>query len=390
MEPQRLSEIQQVLRDDGLNGWLFYDFRGSDPLAYRILGLDPAGLSTRRWYYFIPAQGEPVGLVSTIESHRLDALPGRKRVFFSWQQHQQCLAETLAGVRRLAMQYSPGNAIPYISRVDAGTIELIRQLDVEIVSAADLVQRFEAVWTPEQWHSHQRAAKGVRETVDEAFSYIREHADTTEYTVQQFILERFAARGLTTFHAPIVAINAHSADPHFEPRPDDTTPIRAGDFVLIDLWAKEPQGVYADITWTGFMGTKVPVRYEKIFTLVRDARDAAIAFVKDRVRQGQTFYGYEVDAAARRIIAEAGYGEQFFHRTGHSIGQEVHGNGANMDGLETRDERRVLPSTCFSLEPGIYLAGEFGVRSEVDVYVTEQEAIVTGVPVQTQVIPILA
>jgi Xaa-Pro aminopeptidase len=207
--------------------------------------------------------------------------------------------------------------------------------------------------------------------------------------VQQFILERFAARGMTTHHPPIVAINAHSADPHFEPTPTDSTPIRSGDFVLIDLWAKEPQGVYADFTWTGFMGTEVPARYQEIFMLVRDARDAAIAFVKERIRQEQPFYGYEVDAVARKVIADAGYGGRFVHRTGHSIGEEVHGNGANMDSLETRDERRVLPGTCFSIEPGIYLPGEFGVRSEVDVYVTEREVIVTGTPMQTAVIPIL-
>lgn len=390
MQEPRLREIQEALRQDGVEGWLFYDFRGSDPLAYRILGLDPAAISTRRWYYFIPAQGEPAGIVSSVEPRRLDTLPGRKRVFLSWQQLQEHLAETLSGVRRVAMQYSPGNAIPYVSRVDAGTIELIRRLGVEVVSAADLVQRFEAVWTPAQWESHLRAATGVRETVDEAFVYIRQHAPVTEYAVQQFILERFSARGLTTHHPPIVAINAHSADPHFEPTPHDATPIRPGDFVLIDLWAREPGGVYADFTWTGFMGAVVPARYQEIFALVRSARDAAIAFVKERIRREQSFYGYEVDAVARKVITDAGYGDHFVHRTGHSIGEEVHGNGANMDGLETRDERRVLPATCFSIEPGIYLAGEFGVRSEVNVYVTEREAIVTGVPMQVDVVPILA
>jgi Xaa-Pro dipeptidase len=390
MQEQRLKEIQEALRQEGLEGWLFYDFRGSDPLAYRILGLDPAELSTRRWYYFIPVHGEPTGIVSTVEPRRLDALPGCKLSFLSWQQLQERLAETVSGVRRVAMQYSPGNAIPYVSKVDAGTVELIRQLGVEVVSAADLVQRFEAVWTPAQWQSHLRAATGVRETVDEAFAYIREHSTVTEHAVQQFILERFAARGLTTHHPPIVAMNAHSADPHFEPAPEDVTPIRPGDFVLIDLWAKEPHGVYADFTWTGFMGTQIPSRYQEVFTIVRNARDAAIAFVKERINRERSFCGYEVDAVARKVITDAGYGDRFVHRTGHSIGEEVHGNGANMDGLETRDERRVLPRTCFSIEPGIYLAGEFGVRSEVNVYVTEREAVVTGEPVQMAVIPILA
>jgi len=392
MQEQRLRDIQQALQQEGqqgVDGWLFCDFRGSDPLAYRILGLDPTSISTRRWYYFIPAYGEPSGIVSSVEPHRLDTLPGRKRVFLSWQQLHAHLAETLRGVQKVAMQYSPGNAIPYVSRVDAGTIELVRQLGVEVVSAANLVQRFEAVWTPEQWQSHLRAAQGVRGTVDEAFAYIRQHSPVTEYAVQQFILQRFAARGLTTHHPPIVAINAHSADPHFEPTPADATPIRSGDFVLIDLWAKEPGGVYADYTWTGFMGSQIPERYQKIFAIVRDARDAAIAFVKERINREQSFHGYEVDAVARQVITDAGYGEYFVHRTGHSIGEEVHGNGANMDSLETRDERRVLPATCFSIEPGIYLAGEFGVRSEVNVYVTEREAVVTGTPMQTAIVPIL-
>ena len=389
MDTDRLHEIQHALQEETLDGWLFYDFRGSDPLAYRILGLDEAELSTRRWYYFIPAEGVPIGLVSSIEPYRLDRLPGPKRPFFTWQQHAERLAELLRNRRRIAMQYSPGNAIPYISRVDAGTIETIRQLGVEVVSSADLVQRFEAVWTPEQWQSHRRAATVVRQTVDAAFGYLRDNAPVSEYQVQQFILDCFVQHGLTTYYPPVVAANAHSADPHYTPTAEQTALIRPGDFVLIDLWAKEPDGVYADITWTGFMGKVVPERYQEIFQLVREARDAALVFVKERVARGQSFFGHEVDAASRSVITNAGYGDQFFHRTGHSIGTEVHGNGANMDGVETRDTRRVLPHTCFSVEPGIYLAGDFGVRSEVDVYITENEAIVTGDPVQTEVIPIL-
>jgi len=390
MLQQRLSDIQEALRLEQVDGWLFYDFRGSDPLAYRILGLDPTSISTRRWYYFIPTHGEPAGIVSSVEPHRLDTLPGQKKIFLSWQQLQSALAETLQGRQRIAMQYSPGNAIPYVSRVDAGTIELIRQFGVEIVSAADLVQRFEAVWTAEQLESHLQAAKGVRETVDEAFAYIRQHTPVNEYAVQQFIIERFKAQGLTTHHPPIVGVNAHSADPHYEPQPEGSSLIRPGDFVLIDLWAKEPGAVYADITWTGFMGKEVPARYQEIFNYVRNGRDAAIAFVKERVAREQSFAGHEVDAVTRKVITDAGYGNYFVHRTGHSIGEEVHGNGANMDGLETRDERRVLPGTCFSIEPGIYLAGEFGVRSEINIYVSPREAIVTGAPMQTEVIPILA
>ena len=389
MDADRLREIQHALQEETLDGWLFYDFRGSDPLAYRILGLDETELSTRRWYYFIPAEGAPVGLVSSIEPYRLDRLPGPKRPFFTWQQHAERLTELLRNRQRIAMQYSPGNAIPYISRVDAGTIEAIRQRGVEVVSSADLVQRFEAVWTQEQWHSHRRAASVVRQTVDAAFGYLSDNVPVSEYQVQQFILDCFARHGLTTYYPPVVAANAHSADPHYTPTAEQTALIRPGDFVLIDLWAKEPDGVYADITWTGFMGKAVPERYQEIFQLVRAARDAAISFVQERVTSGQTFFGHEVDAASRSVITNAGYGDQFFHRTGHSIGTEVHGNGANMDGVETRDTRRVLPHTCFSVEPGIYLAGDFGVRSEVDVYITEKEAIVTGDPVQTEVIPIL-
>ena len=389
MDADRLREIQHALQEETLDGWLFYDFRGSDPLAYRILGLDETELSTRRWYYFIPAEGTPVGLVSSIEPYRLDRLPGPKRPFFTWQQHAERLTELLRNRQRIAMQYSPGNAIPYISRVDAGTIEAIRQRGVEVVSSADLVQRFEAVWTQEQWHSHRRAASVVRQTVDAAFGYLSDNVPVSEYQVQQFILDCFARHGLMTYYPPVVAANAHSADPHYTPTAEQAALIRPGDFVLIDLWAKEPDGVYADITWTGFMGKAVPERYQEIFQLVRAARDAAISFVQERVAGGQTFFGHEVDTASRSVITNAGYGDQFFHRTGHSIGTEVHGNGANMDGVETRDTRRVLPHTCFSVEPGIYLAGDFGVRSEVDVYITEKEAIVTGDPVQTEVIPIL-
>lgn len=388
MDAQRLRAIQAALQDERLDGWLFYDFRGSDPLAYRILGLDSDTLSTRRWYYFIPVDGPPVGLVSTIEPHRLDDLPGATRTFFTWQEHDRALADILRGPRRIAMQYSPRNAIPYVSRVDAGTLELVREAGVEVVSSADLVQRFEAVWTEAQWHSHVRAADAVGDTVHAAFDYLRTTAPVSEYQVQQFILERFARHGLTTHHPPVVAAGAHSADPHYTPGPEGSATIRPGDFVLIDLWAKEPRGVYADITWTGFMGAQVPEWYRTIFEIVRNARDAAVAFVEDRVGRGQAFAGHEVDAAARAVITDAGYGDRFIHRTGHSIGEEVHGNGANMDGAETRDTRRVLPQTCFSIEPGIYLSGEFGVRSEIDVYVTERDVRVTGRPAQTEVVPI--
>ena len=396
---RRLEAIQNSLRDQGLDGWLFYDFRGSDPLAHRILGLAPGELSTRRWYYFVRARGAPVGLVSTVEPHRLDGLPGRKLAFLSWEEHRSRLAEILGPARRIAMQYSPENAIPYVSRVDAGTIELVRELGLEVVSSADLVQRFEAVLAPAQRESHLRAARAVREIVGEAFAHIaraalaagRARGEPTEYGVQQFILERFAARGLITSHPPVVAVNAHSADPHYSPAPTKSAPIRRGDFVLIDLWAREPapEGVYGDITWVGFLGPGVPARHREVFSVARRARDRALTFIKSRVRKGRKIRGYEVDRVARRVIAEAGFGGFIRHRTGHSIGDEVHGSGANLDDLETHDERELLAHTCFSVEPGIYLPGEFGVRTEVNVYLTGDDAVVTGEPRQKQVLCLL-
>jgi len=398
MTDLKIDEVQAMLRGEGLDGWLFFDFRGSDPLAYRILGLDLTDFSTRRWYYFIPTEGAPAGLVSRVEPHRLDPLPGRKVSYLSWWELEERLQELLGSSKRIAMQYSPGNGLPYVSRVDAGTVELVRRFGPEVVSSADLVQTFEAVWTPSQWASHQRAARGVRETVEEAFAYVRKNSpgaegtELTEYEVQQFILGRFRDRGLTTHHPPIVAVNAHSAVPHYGPTEKGSALIRPGDFILIDLWAKEaqPGAVYADITWTAFLGRDVPARHQKIFLLVARARDAAISFVENRFREGRPLYGYEIDRAARQVIEDAGYGGVFLHRTGHSIGEEVHGNGANIDDLETRDGRRILPHTCFSIEPGIYLENEFGVRSEVNVYVTPTEAVVTGEPRQTGIIPLLA
>jgi Xaa-Pro aminopeptidase len=349
---------------------------------------------SRRWYYFIPAAGEPRMLVHRIEPHSLDALPGSIMLYAAWPELHAQLAALLAGVRRVAMQYSPHNAIPYISRVDAGTVELVRSLGVDVVTSADLVQRFEAVWSAAQWEAHQYAARTLRTIIDETFSSIRDavsrHGDISEHAVQRFILGRFDHYGMRTDKPPIVAVNAHSADPHFQPTPDSGV-IRPGDFVLLDIWAKrqEPRSVYADITWTGHVGETVPDAYRKIFRIVQQARDAAINFVQGAVHEGRPICGWQVDDRAREVIRKAGYGEQFIHRTGHSIGEEVHGNGTNMDNYETRDERRILPQTCFSIEPGIYLPGQFGVRSEVDMYVSDRAAFVTGQPIQLEVVQIL-
>ncbi|RMG55877.1 MAG: aminopeptidase P family protein [Acidobacteria bacterium] len=392
-----IGRIQEALKRAGIGGWLFYDFRQSDPLAYRILGLDETRLGTRRWFYFIPAEGQPAKIVHAIEREHLDALPGKKFVYLSWQQLHEYVRQTVRGCGTVAMQYSPNNDIPYVSRVDAGTVELIRSFGVDVVSSSDLVAQFEAVWTEAQWQSHRWTADRLRRIIDETFAEIarrvRERGETSEYDVQQFMMALFERDGLITDHPPIVAVNAHAANPHYAPTRERTEPIREGDFVLIDYWAKkkdDPEAVYADYTWTGYVGRSVPDRYAHIFDIVRRARDRAIDFVRQAVRAGRSLHGWEIDEVARTVIAEAGYGPYFIHRTGHSIGKEVHGNGANIDNLETRDHRRILPHTAFSIEPGIYLEGEFGVRSEVDVYVTERDAIVTGEPVQTAVVAILA
>lgn len=391
----RILHIQQALRENQLDGWLFYSFRESDPLAYRILQLDAGGISTRPWYYLVPAQEEPTKLVHRIELHSLDRLPGRKITYLSWQEQQEKLRTILAGCRRVAMQYSPYNAIPYISRVDAGTVELVRSLGAEVVSSADLVQIFEAVWGPEQLASHQDAAAALRRIVDQAFHRIRSAQLAgeilTEYDLQQFILSLFDREGLIGDEPPIVALGPHSADPHYAPLPEGSSPVRAGELVLLDLWARKAEmaSVYADITWTGYVGEQVPTEYQRIFEVVAGARDAALAFVRRSLEEDIPICGWQVDDVARHFIEQAGYGDRFIHRTGHSIGEEDHGNGANLDNLETRDERRIIPHTCFSIEPGIYLEGRFGIRSEIDVYVGDSEVMVTGQPIQTEVVPIL-
>jgi Xaa-Pro aminopeptidase len=391
---QRVGEIQQALRDAQIDGWLFYDFRGSDPLAYRILQLDPMLHVTRRWYYWIPAQGIPVKLLHRIEPHVLDTLPGEADCYVSWGQQRQILARLLAGGPRVAMQYSPLNAVPYVSRVDAGTIELIRSYDVEVVSSADLIQTFEARWTDRQLESHQFAAAALRRIVDQTFSHVQEMVvqgrGLTEFGVQQFILARIRDAGMVTSSAPIAAIDAHSADPHYGPAESGSAEVTRDTLLLIDLWAKraEAGSVYADITWTGYVGHSVPVKHREIFNLVRQGRDAALTFVRTEIAAGHRPFGWEVDDACRQVIQRGGYGDQFVHRTGHSIGEEVHGNGANIDGLETQDTRRLMPRTCFSIEPGIYLPGEFGIRSELDVYLADREALVFGLPLQDEIVPL--
>jgi Xaa-Pro dipeptidase len=390
-----VDEIQHAVRAERLDGWLFYDFRGSDPLAYRVLQIDPTRHITRRWYYFVPASGRPVKLLHRIEPHTLDGLPGDQQLYVSWDEQHRYLHEMLGKARRIAMQYSPLNAIPYVSRVDAGTVDLVRSFGIEVATSADLVQRFEAVLDDRQLESHRQATEALRRIVDETFAFIGDAVTagrgTTEFDVQQYILRRIAEHGLTTATAPIAAVNAHSADPHYTPQMETALGVRSGDLVLIDLWAKrsEPGSIYGDITWTGYVGRSVPDRHAEVFGVVRAARDAALTFVRGRVAADDFPCGWEVDDVCRQVVRDAGYGSHFLHRTGHSIGEEVHGNGANIDNLETQDGRRLIPYTCFSIEPGIYLPGKFGIRSELDVYVSRREVVVFGQPLQTEIIPLL-
>ena len=378
-----IERIQEALRRGDIDGWLFFDHHRRDPLAYRILEIPESVGATRRWYYFVPALGEPRKLVHRIESGVLDSLPGERHSYARWVDQEEKLQKLVRGFPRIAMQYSPRCSIPYVSLVDAGTLELVRETGVQVVSSADLVQQFEARWTEEQFRQHVAAGKLVDRVRREAFQYLSHKlltaTEVTEYEVQQFIRERFADAGLVTDHGPIVAVNANASDPHYEPRRDRTATVKRNDLVLIDLWAKlpSPEATYYDVTWTGFCGNSVPEAIQTVFETVRSARKKASAFVASRVAAAEPVAGYEVDDQARAAIDEKGLGEFFFHRTGHSIGTEVHGAGANMDNLESHDERRILSRTCFSIEPGVYLPS-FGIRSEVNVYVGEGFATVTG------------
>ena len=386
-----LSAIQSALRQFEIDAWLLYDFRGSNVLARRILDLDNTGVSSRRFFYCIGADSEPVKVVHRIESEVLDHLPGNKQVYLKWQELEAALQQAVGGRRCVAMEYSHRNANPYVSRVDAGTVELVQSFGAKVVSSGDLVQQFEATWDESQWRLHLEAAKVTDAAFARAWSFIaeriRQQGSVRETTVQREILQHFDENGLVTSHPPIVAVGAHSGNPHFEPTEENESELLVGDFVLIDLWAKldQPKAVYSDLTRVGFVGETVPPRYNEIFQIVAAARDAAVALVRERFRRNQALAGWEVDQAARDVIEAAGYGQYFIHRTGHSIGQETHGNGANMDNLETQDDRRVLPATCFSVEPGIYLP-EFGIRSEVNVFVDLQGQVhVTGGERQTEV-----
>lgn len=390
-----LKAVQESLQQLGIDGWLLYDFRGLNVLARRVLQLPPDAHLTRRWFYYIPASGTPRKLVHKIEPAALDAYPGDKFIYLRWQELEAGVQNLLGEAKRVAMEYVPRNANPYVSRVDAGTLELVRSFGVDVVPSGDLVQIFEACWDDEQWAMHQESARHTRAAFDVAFQFmadsVRGKKTIKETDVQQRIMDHFREHCLLTDHPPIVGVGPHSGDPHYAPDPATASPIKEGDFVLVDLWAKldKPRAVYSDYTRVCFIGTEVPEKYAKVFQIVAGGRDAAIAKVRDAFGKRETLQGWQVDQACRDVIEQAGYGDKFVHRTGHSIGQEVHGNGANMDNLETHEERRVLPRTCFSVEPGIYLP-EFGIRSEVDVFVDKAGGVhVTGGDPQTAVVPVL-
>jgi Xaa-Pro aminopeptidase len=393
-----LPAVQSALREFGFDAWLLADFRGSNVLARRTVKIADDLHTTRRWFYCVPAGGPPRKLVHRIESGVLDHLPGEKIVYLTWQELEQGVAAILGGAKSVAMEYSPRNAIPYVSRVDAGTVELVRRLGIDVQSSGDLIQLFEACWSDEQWQSHLDSAKVTCAAFDVAWQFIADRigqgggngSAVRETEVQQAIMDHFARHGLVTDHPPIVGAGPHSGDPHYAPQAGSDAEIREGDFVLIDLWAKldRPGAVYSDYTRVGFIGREAPDRYQQIFQIVAAARDAGIERVRRAFEGGQPLVGWQVDDAARRVIEDAGYGPSFVHRTGHSIGQETHGNGANMDNLETHDERRVLRRTCFSIEPGIYFDA-FGVRSEINVFIDgDGQVHITGDP-QTEVLPVL-
>jgi Xaa-Pro aminopeptidase len=386
-----LSAIQAALRERNIDAWLFYDHHHRDPIAYRVLGL-PAGLMvTRRWFYLIPAQGDPVKLVHKIEAGHLDSVPGSKRQYAGWQELFDQLKAMLASYRDVAMQYSPNNSVFTISLVDGGTVELLRGLGKNVVSSADLVAQFEATWSEEQIQSHFAARDAIDSITAAAFKEIGRrvrNGGAKEHEIQQWFVEAFRRENLVTDDPPIVAVNANAGNPHYEPRADHPVAIREGDLVLLDVWGKKntPAAVYYDITWVGFVGAPPSGQMHEVFAIVRDARDAGVKAVTDAINSGRRIAGWEVDRATRGHIQQAGYGDYFIHRTGHSIGTDVHANGANMDDLEIHDERQILPNSCFSIEPGIYLP-EFGIRSEVNVLVRAKSAEVTG-KIQREIVTI--
>lgn len=396
LTPERIEKIQNVLRQTGCEAWVLYNFRDLNPIACRLLGIDDGVHQTRRWVAVIPASGEPRSLVHAIEPHLARWLPGETGTYSSLEQFARGVREMLEGYHRVAMEYSPGNALPVVARVDAGTVELVRDLGLEVVSSGELIARVESQLRPEQIAAARRAGAACRRVMRSAFTLIAERVGhgqkITEYDVVRHILRELEGEGLATDHEPNCSVGANAANPHYQPTAESSSEITLGDFVLIDLWGSEggADGVYGDITWTGYLGEEVPEEYATVFSVVRRARDRALEIVVQAFETESPVSGAEVDRAARRVIDEAGYGERFIHRTGHSITHELHGAGTNLDALETIDERPIIPASSFSIEPGIYLPGRFGVRSEIDVVIDPTgEVIVTSSPAQQQVLPLL-
>jgi Xaa-Pro aminopeptidase len=392
--PVDVSAVQAALRAQNLDGWLWYDFQGSNPIAHRLAGLGQGGhLTTRRWFYLIPSAGEPRALVHAIERHNLDQLPGSKAVYAGRAQFESGLQTLLAGTRRLAMEYSPRCAIPYASRVDAGTIELVREHGIDVVSSGDLVQQFEARWTDRAIEMHRAAARKLYAVKDRAFettaAHVGEGKAFTEFDLQQLMAGWLADEGLVSDSAPNVSAQENAGNPHYLPTRERSRSIRAGELLLLDLWGKLPEqgAVFADITWIGFTGAHVPEGMARAFAAVRDARDAALSTIEEAARAGREIRGFEVDQAARAVIVGAGYGQHILHRTGHSLGETVHGNGAHLDDYETHDERRLLPGTGFTIEPGVYF-DDFGVRTEINVVWGPKGPEVTG-PRQQAIVPLV-
>ncbi len=379
------AAVQRALRADGLDGWLLYDFHGSNPIARRMAGFDAAAkITTRRWYYLIPAAGPPRGLVHAIEADRLDHLPGSKTRYAGHGALDDGLRELLGGCAAVAMEYSPGCAIPYVSRVDGGTVDAVRALGVEVRSSGDLIQRFEAVWDADALASHRDASAALHEIKDRAFDLVsrrlRDGRPLTELDVQDAMAGWFDEAGLVSDSRPVVAAQENAGDPHYLPTAGRHRPIGAGEVVLLDLWGKKkdaPDAVYADITWMGYTGAAVPARYADAFRVIRDGRDAAVDLVRRAVETGRELRGWEVDREVRDRVGAAGLGDRFVHRTGHNLGREVHGNGVHLDDFETHDERRLLPGTGVTIEPGVYFE-DFGLRTEINLYVGSETATVTG------------
>ena len=390
--PFDVAAVQQSLKAEGLDGWLLYDFHGSNPIAARLLGTaNGPKMTTRRWFYLVPAAGEPRGLVHAIERRTLDALPGEKAVYAGRQQLDEGLTKLLSGMTRVAMEYSRNCAIPYISRVDGGTLELVRARGVEVESSGDLVQRFEAIWDAHALATHRDASAALYRIKDRAFELIaqrvRDDEALTEFAVQQQMAAWFDDEGLVSDANPVVAAQESAGDPHYLPTARRTRPIRKNELVLLDLWAKkkdDPHAVFADITWVGFTGGKVPREMATAFEAIRQARDAATALAQESARDQRELRGWQVDRAARDVLERAGFGERILHRTGHNLGRDVHGNGVHMDDYESHDDRRLIPGTGFTIEPGLYFES-FGVRTEINVYYGEREALVTG-PLQTEIV----